>query len=265
MTRRAPTPVLLAVLLSLPLAAAAWGGIDDIRYKLKGSDGNLWAPYLARCGKVRGDERPGAIAFTFDDGPDHRTTPILLDELDRHGIKAAFFVNGHRVHWKTAGGAENRSVLREIHRRGHFIGNHTFSHADVTALDDRGWSLEVRQVTRIVRGITGRRPWLFRPPFGRLGDEGMARLAREGYTVVMWKLDPLDWKAETPTELLEHTRRVIEENPKGGVILFHDTNRNTVESFGLIVEWIRERNARLAARGEQGLEIVGLESFVRRR
>jgi peptidoglycan/xylan/chitin deacetylase (PgdA/CDA1 family) len=255
--------VAFLLLIVLPAVSLTWGGLGDIRYKLKGSDGNLWSHLLGNGYVIRGEECPGTITFTFDDGPDHRTTPILLDQLDHYGIKAAFFVNGARFHQRTAGGSENRSVLRDTYRRGHFIGNHSYSHQDITELDDRGWRVEVLQVEQVIRALIGRRPWVFRPPFGRVNRETLERLANEKYTVVMWNLNPLDWKSASAEDLLARSQRVIEENPLGGVFLLHDTNRVTVEAFPLIVEWIQERNARLRARGERPLEIVGLEHYIR--
>ena len=255
---------LAAALLVLPVAAAAWGSLDDIRYKVKAADGNRWEHLLGRGDIVRGDEAPGAIAFTFDDGPDHRTTPLVLDALDRRGVKGAFFINGAKIHARTAGGPENQAVLRDLHRRGHFVGNHTFTHKDITTLDDEGWRLEVQQVEAVVRGITGRRPYLFRPPFGASSPETISRLVGEGYTVVMWNLDSQDWLAKTPDELVARVDRLIAENPAGGVLLLHDTNQVTAAALPLILERIDERNADLAARGEPPLEIVGIESFVRR-
>ena len=251
------------VILVVPVAVFSWGKIEDIRYKTKGSDGNLWASKMGHGYIVRGHEAKGTITFTFDDGPDHRTTPILLDQLDRYGIKAAFFINGAKFHPRTAGGPENKAVLRQIHSRGHFLGNHTFNHKDITTLDDEGWKKEVTQVERVIRSITGRRPWLFRPPFGRCDDKALGRLGRDGYTAVMWNLDPLDWKAKDAAGLLKRTKRTIEENPSGGVFLLHDTNRTTIKAFPLIIEWIEERNGRLRAEGKPTLEIVGLEHYIR--
>jgi len=266
--RRATKAVLRALLfglatVALPAASAAWGTLDDVRYKVKGADGNIWGHLLGRGDIVRGDEQKGAIAFTFDDGPDHRTTPIILDTLDRRGVKGAFFINGHRIHQRTAGGLENQAVLRDMHRRGHFIGNHTFAHKDITGLDDEGWRLEVLQVEQIIRGITGRRPFLFRPPFGATSPRTTARLSAEEYTVVMWNLDSQDWLARTSGELVARVAGVIEASPDGGVLLMHDTNRVTAAALPLIIEWIDERNENLAALGERPLEIVGIEHFVR--
>ncbi|MCP4601385.1 MAG: polysaccharide deacetylase family protein [Proteobacteria bacterium] len=250
------------LVIAIPAAVFPWGTLDDIRYKIKGADGNLWASRLGRGLMVRGEERPGTITFTFDDGPDHRTTPILLDQLDRYGIKAAFFVNGTRFHWRTAGGPENQAVLRDIYRRGHFLGNHTFNHKDITNIDENGWRTQVLQVDQVIRTVIGRRLWIFRPPFGLLDDKALERLGRDRYTVVMWNLDPLDWKAANATDLLRRSQKVIEENPDGGVFLLHDTNRTTIETFPLLIEWIEERNASLRTQGKQTLEIVGLEHYV---
>ena len=250
----------------LPVSAftwgSTWGSLDQKKYKIKGSDGNRWASLLGRGKTVKGNEAPYKITFTFDDGPDHRTTPVLLDQLDKYEIKASFFVNGHRFHHRSAGAKENQSVLREIHRRGHFIGNHTFSHKDITTLDDNAWKQEVLQVEQQVRNITGRRPYLFRPPFGRGDGKTFLRLYQEGYTVVMWNMDPLDWKAKTAKQLLKRAKEIITDHPEGGVFLLHDTNRNTVEAFPLIIEWLAERNENLRAEGKKGLEIVGIEHFI---
>lgn len=251
----------VALLSAIPLVAA-FGSIDDIRYKIKGSDGNLWGPLLGYGRVIRGEEHPNTITFTFDDGPDHRTTPMILDQLDRFGIKGTFFVNGAKFHPRTAGGEENQAVLRDIYKRGHFIGSHTFSHKDITALDSEGWRNEIRQVEQVMENIIGRRPWLIRPPFGRTSDSINDRLAKEGYTVVLWNLDSGDWKAKSARALFENTKRVILENPTGGVLLFHDTNRSTVEALPLIIEWIGEHNETRAAMGQKRLRIVGLDHYV---
>ena len=185
-----------------------------------------------------------------------------MNALDRYGIKGAFFINGHRIHPRTAGGIENQAVLREMYKRGHFIGNHTFSHQDITTLDDDAWRGEVLQVQQQVQSITGRRPWIFRPPFGRGDGLSFSHLSRDGYTIIMWNMDPLDWKAKTATQLFARAKRVIEDNPDGGIFLMHDTNRNTVEVFPLIIEWLMDRNATRTALGKSTLDIVGIDQFI---
>lgn len=253
---------LLFLFLLFPFRSLPWGAIDEIRYKIKSIDGNRWADRLGNGYVVKGEESPGTVTFTFDDGPDHRTTPVLLNQLDRYGVKAVFFVNGAKFHIRTAGGPENQAILREIYRRGHFIGNHTFNHKSITGLDDQGWRTEVHQVEQVLTSLTGKRPWLFRPPFGQVDSRALERLAVSGYTVVMWNLDPKDWKAQSAEDLFRRSREVLRANPQGGVFLFHDTNQTTVEAFPLILEWIQEQNASERAQGKAGLEIVGVERFV---
>lgn len=255
--------ITLIIIFIVPIAVLGFGRLSDVRYKIKATDGNRWDHLIGKGRVVRGNEAKNKITFTFDDGPDHRTTPILLNELDKYNVKGTFFVNGHRFHSRTAGGEENRMVLRDMIARGHFIGNHTFSHKAITELDDDAWKREVSQVNWQISEIWGRPLRLFRPPFGRMQQSDIQNLSNQGYTVVMWNLDPLDWKANTARELLHRSQRVIEENPEGGVFLLHDTNRNTAQAFPLIMEWIEERNARLAAEGKPILEVVGIDQFIR--
>jgi peptidoglycan-N-acetylglucosamine deacetylase len=257
--------LLWAMVALYPVLALSWGSIDDVRYKIKGADGNLWARVLGGGRLIQGDEVPGTVTFTFDDGPEHRTTPLLLDQLDRYDIKAAFFVNAAKIHPLTAGGMENQAVLRDMYRRGHYIGSHTFSHQDITALDDAGWRAEVVHAEQLIRSIIGRRPWIFRPPFGKTDARSRERLLLAGYTTVMWNLDSGDWKAKSSGALFDNVRQLLADNPRGGVFLFHDTNRSTVEAFPLIVEYIKEYNARQRTLGHPGLDIVGLEHYVSQR
>lgn len=201
--------------------------------------------------------------FTFDDGPDHRSTPLLLDHLDRFSVKAVFFINGHRLHSRRTDAPENLAVLREIHRRGHVIGNHTFNHRDLSTMTEAKMRREIDMTSRVVEKITGQRTWLFRPPFGKIGSAA-SYLARQGYTTVMWNLDPLDWQTSDPTEIFRRAVDRIEDQPDGGVLLLHDTNRASVEAFPLIMEWIEQRNAELAAGGQPVYRVVGVEAFHRR-
>ncbi|MCK9523566.1 MAG: polysaccharide deacetylase family protein [Proteobacteria bacterium] len=241
----------------------ALGSLSDLQYKIKPADGNrLEAFFPATARVLRGGEAPGCITFTFDDGPDHRTTPVLLDQLDRYGVKGTFFVNGARFHGRTAGGEENQAVLRDIYRRGHFIGSHTFSHQDITALDDAGWKSEVSAMGTQIQGITGRPVRLFRPPFGRVSSETLSRLSAEGLTVVMWNLDSLDWQATTVRQLVSRAQQLIDENPEGGIFLLHDTNRNTAEAFPLIMEYLASRNEMRKAQGKSILRVVGIDQFL---
>ncbi len=255
-----PASLLVAV---LAIASAGWVTFQDLDYKVKPIDGSRWADLHGRGNLIKGRSAERQIMFTFDDGPDHRSTPTLLDHLDRYQIKTVFFVNGHRMHSRRLDAAENIEVLREIHRRGHIIGNHTYNHRDLSTLTPEQVRSEIDLTSRLVESITGGRTWLFRPPFGRLGNASRY-LALAGYTTVMWSIDPLDWQTDDPREVLRRVADRLEEQPNGGIIDLHDTNRATVEAFPLIMEWIEQRNAELAAQGEPTYRVVGIEAFYHR-
>jgi len=255
--------LLPVVVAALSLANAGWGSFEDLNYKTKPIDGALWADQHGRGLSINGRDADRQIMFTFDDGPDHRSTPLLLDHLDRYGIKAVFFVNGHRMHSRRADARENIEVLRDIHRRGHVIGNHTYNHRDLSTLTPEQVRSEVDLTSNLVEKVTGQRTWLFRPPFGKIGKAG-GHLIRQGYTTVMWTMDPLDWQTSDPREVMRRVTDRLEKRPAGGIIDLHDTNRASVEAFPLIMEWLEQRNAELAAQGLPVYRVVGVEAFYRR-
>jgi peptidoglycan/xylan/chitin deacetylase (PgdA/CDA1 family) len=258
-----PRRLLAVAVVVASLGAAGWGRLGEIDYKVKPIDGSLWADQHGRGGFINGRGEGHRIMFTFDDGPDHRSTPILLDHLDRYGIKAVFFINGHRMHPSRRDAPENIETLREVFRRGHVIANHTFNHRDLTTLTEEQAQNEIDGVNRLVEKVTGRRTWLFRPPFGKIG--GTARyLAKNGYTTVMWSLDPLDWQTDDPREVVRRVVARLTEHPEGGIIDLHDTNLATVEAFPLVMEWIEQENAERTAHGTPTFRVVGLEAFFER-
>jgi len=121
----------------------------------------------------------GKIALTFDDGPDPRTTPLILDTLREHDLKATFFVVGRRV-------AQNPGLLRRIVEEGHTIGNHTYYHADMSRLSPKEMRRELRSTQKAVDDALGHhhRMTLMRPPYGSpyLGGADAMPSVSEGRT-----------------------------------------------------------------------------------
>lgn len=258
-----PWAVLALCLLVVPASAGSWGSLSDIAYKVKSGDGpRLYNAKTLPGDIVKGNEVPNTVCFTFDDGPDYRTTPVLLDQLDRYDVKAGFFINGWKIHNGTVGGEENRAVLRQIAIRGHYIGNHTFSHKNLTTLPTQGWNSELHQVEGQVAATIGHLPRLFRPPFGAMGPAEYLRVTRAGYRVVMWTIDTLDWQAKNAAQIVKRFAKGLAENPGGGIVVMHDTNRSSVEAFPLIMEWLEENNRLRMASHQPTLEVVGLERYL---
>jgi peptidoglycan/xylan/chitin deacetylase (PgdA/CDA1 family) len=155
------------------------------------------------------------IALTFDDGPDERSTPALLDLLRDQGLKAAFFGIGKRV-------AANPEIAARIVQEGHLLENHSYAHSKATNFFTvarlRG---ELNQAQEAIKKATGVAPTLFRPPMG-LSNPRVFRAAREeGLTVIGWSARGLDTKLTDSEAVVSRICRRIEP---GAIILLHDGN-----------------------------------------
>ncbi|MEO0325977.1 MAG: polysaccharide deacetylase family protein, partial [Myxococcota bacterium] len=201
------------------------------------------------------------LLFTFDDGPNRRTTPKLLDTLDAAGIKAVFFVNTYRVAGRGQRVAEQAEVLRDIAARGHLIGNHTVNHEQLPLLETEDAREEILEAEHAIARILGTRPWLFRPPGGARSARIDALLAERGYTQVLWNLGSGDFQVRTPEEVVDTWLRVLERRERengerGGIVLLHDTYEWSVEAVPMLLDAIAQKNCALLRAGEELYDIV---------
>ncbi|MFO0693277.1 MAG: polysaccharide deacetylase family protein [Polyangiales bacterium] len=214
-------------------------------------------------GLIIGGATPHRILlFTFDDGPERRTTPRLLDMLDREGIKAVFFLTTNRILDATPRNRQQAEIAREILRRGHAIGAHSVNHVQLPTLDDVGVAYEIDEAARLIEREVGARPFLVRPPGGSRSPRVDGLIAQRGYTQVLWNLGAGDFQVSTPDLVYETFFKVLErkereEGQRGGIVLLHDTYEHTVEAFPRIVAELRRRNCELLARGEELYDFGG--------
>lgn len=161
---------------------------------------------------IRRTDDSATMALTFDDGPNPAVTPPLLDLLDRHAVNATFFLIGKHVQAVP-------ELAREISRRGHTVGNHTYSHPQLTFCSSARTREELDQCDDAIDTATGGRPRWMRPPFGFRSPmlDGIAR-KRGRAGVVMWSASARDWKPQPADSVIERLRRA-----RGGdVVLLHD-------------------------------------------
>jgi cellulose synthase/poly-beta-1,6-N-acetylglucosamine synthase-like glycosyltransferase/peptidoglycan/xylan/chitin deacetylase (PgdA/CDA1 family) len=159
------------------------------------------------------------IALTFDDGPDPKWTPQIMRVLRRFGVPATFFVVGSRA-------SRYAGIVRDLHRQGMELGNHSFTHPDLGSLSHAERSLQLSLTQSAVEAAAGVRPRLFRPPYsGRpeMVDAALARtlasVASDGHLIVLTDLDSKDWsKPGVPAILRNATPR----GRRGGIIQLHD-------------------------------------------
>ena len=162
------------------------------------------------------------VALTFDDGPHPELTPKLLDILRQNGVRATFYVIGRNVETYP-------DIARRIVLEGHEIANHSWSHPRLTALGAARLKSELTDTTDVIQRITGRRPTNMRPPYGAINDSVRQSILRDhGMDVIMWSVDPLDWKRPGAAVV---RRRLVEGATPGGILLAHDIHPGTIEAI----------------------------------
>ncbi|HWN94306.1 MAG TPA: polysaccharide deacetylase family protein [Methylomirabilota bacterium] len=163
----------------------------------------------------RGSGSQQRVALTFDDGPDARSTPALLDVLRDARASAAFFCIGQRV-------AENSDLAARIVREGHLLENHSYAHSNVTNFFTLPrLKRELRQAQAAIQAAAGTSPRCYRPPIG-LSNPHTFRAARAlGLTVVGWTAGGLDTVLKDPERIVA---RILKRVRPGAIILLHDGN-----------------------------------------
>lgn len=207
----------------------------------------------------RGGHRADTVALTFDDGPDPRYTPQILDVLKANHVRATFFTIGEQVE-------RYPEIVRRIFAEGHEIGSHTFTHPNLAAVTRERQTLELNATQRALEAALGRSTILFRPPYNAdiepQSAEEVAPLitaAELGYVVVGQLIDPQDWKltgTSTDGTVLSRTaaditREVLAgvDEEQGNVVLFHDgggDRSRTVEALSAILPALAQKGKKLA-------------------
>jgi peptidoglycan/xylan/chitin deacetylase (PgdA/CDA1 family) len=158
------------------------------------------------------------LALTFDDGPNEPYTPQLLEVLDTHGAHATFFFIGRFV-------AERPNIARSVVAAGHSIGNHSYSHRDLTRLSEPELLSDIEATNRVIEDVTGVSPTLFRPPFGKRNRRMFSVVKKYGMTPVLWRAACYDWRT-TSHEKIVNT--LLSQIRGGEVILLHDGSHRRI-------------------------------------
>ena len=192
------------------------------------------------------------VAITFDDGPDPAWTPKILDVLKEKNVKATFFLIGLEVE-------KYPGIAKRIYQEGHEIGNHTFTHPDISNISKRYFEVELNLTERLFEGKLGVKPVLFRPPYSIDQEPDTADQVRPlelsqdmGFITVGDKIDPNDWRDNPRRSADEIVADVFANLPPcqpgnlscGNIILLHDGggNRNqTVKALGTMIDGLRAR------------------------
>ena len=167
------------------------------------------------------------IAMTFDDGPNPKNTPKLLDLLAAKHIKATFFVVGECA-------TDYPAIMKRIVAEGHEIGNHSWDHPNFGKSSDAKIRSQVQRTNDIILAETGIKPTLLRPPYGSMTPKQRQWVHDEfGYDIILWDVDPNDWKEPGVNVVAQ---RIISGTRPGSIILSHDIHAPTIEAMPMVFD-----------------------------
>jgi peptidoglycan/xylan/chitin deacetylase (PgdA/CDA1 family) len=214
----------------------------------------LVAPFLPRAGFFlpvisRGGHDGKAVALTFDDGPDPKVTPLLLDLLGRHRLTAAFFVTGQKT-------IQYQDIIKEILSRGNDIGNHSYHHDPFLMLRSRRRLTDEIFRTQELLARFGVRPLAFRPPVGVTNPRLPVVLGELGMECITFSCRACDFGNRRIKGL---ALNILKKVHPGAIILLHDVSPPNGEK---IPEWLDEVEKIIRGLKAEGYEIVALSELI---
>ncbi|NLL82068.1 MAG: polysaccharide deacetylase family sporulation protein PdaB [Tissierellia bacterium] len=177
------------------------------------------------------DRKDKKIAITIDCAWGDDYTLNILDILDKYNVKATFFLVGFWID-------EYPHQVKEIHNRGHEIGNHSSTHPNMSQLSREEIRGELETTGIKIQELTNKKPIVFRPPYGDYNDM-LIQTARElGYYTIQWDIDSLDWKELGVEPVVD---RVVKNVTDGSIILCHNNAKYIREYLPIIIQRLQEK------------------------
>ncbi|MEV6958131.1 polysaccharide deacetylase family protein [Streptomyces sp. NPDC051207] len=178
---------------------------------------------------ARGVCRNGHVALTFDDGP-AESTPRLLEALTANRLRATMFNTGSNA-------AARPDLVRAQTAAGMWVGNHSYTHPHMTQLPADQAYAEIADTQRVLTGILGTAPALFRPPYGETNDQLREQQRQLGLTEVLWTVDSRDWAGASAEEIVAAAATLR----PGGIMLLHDWSADTLAAIPGIAKVLRTK------------------------
>lgn len=182
-----------------------------------------------------GDTNKKELYLTFDNGYENGFTPQILDVLKEKKVPAAFFVTGHYV-------KDQPELLNRMVKEGHLIGNHSWSHPDITTVANEKMKDELNRVRDEVAQTTGQKEMKFlRTPRGIFNERTLAVSKELGYTNVFWSIAYMDWNTKSVKGWKYAFDNVTAQLHPGAVILLHSVSKDNADALGRIIDEARKQ------------------------
>jgi len=184
----------------------------------------------AYCGNPL--EKDKKIALTFDDGP-HEMTLTILELLKKHNAKATFFCIGKNIEIRP-------EILKKVVAEGHTVGNHSYSHSPFFDFYGKNKVIaEINKTDDLIASVIGKKPSLFRPPYGVTNPSIRRALAVTNHKTIGWNIRSLDGVFKKEKFLLD---RIVKRIKPGGIVLLHDTSVETVNVLEQLLSFFQTNN-----------------------
>lgn len=171
----------------------------------------------------------GYVGLTFDDGPSNNTNNIL-NALKQAGLRATMFNTGQNAQ-------NNQALVRAQVAAGMWIGNHSYTHPDMTKLNASQMASEITRTQQTIQSITGTTPTLFRPPYGATNATLKSVISQNGLREMLWNVDSQDWNGASASQIVAAVNRMA----SGDVILMHDQYQTTLQAIPQIAQNLKNR------------------------
>lgn len=199
------------------------------------------------------DSKEKKIAISFDAAWGDEHTKPILDILDKYQVKTTFFLVEFWVD-------KFPDDVKEISKRGHELGNHSSTHPNMTEISQEKIQQELKGTEEKIMALTGKKPTVFRPPFGAYNNQLMEVAEANGYQVIQWDVDSLDWKQISSEQIVE---RVCRNVKPGSIVLFHNNAEHVERYLPLILETLQGEGysivpiSELILKGEYHMDSTG--------
>lgn len=193
-----------------------------------------------------GDPNKKYLYLTFDNGYENGYTEKILDVLKKEKVPATFFVTGHYLN-------SAPELVERMAEEGHIVGNHSWSHPDLTRVSDEKLKEELEKVQKETEAITGQKNMVYlRPPRGVFSERTMALSKEAGYTHVFWSLAFVDWYTDQQKGWQYAYDNIMSQAHPGAIMLLHTVSKDNAEALEKVIQDLKK----------QGYEFKSLDDFV---
>ncbi|GGB69333.1 polysaccharide deacetylase family protein [Fictibacillus barbaricus] len=223
---------------SKKLSGTAWANMLKSREQMK----TLARDYEGRV--ILNGPNQKMVALTFDDGPDRKITPGIIDILKKYQVRGSFFFVGEKVR-------QNQDVVKTAFQAGNLVLSHSFYHNDLSKQGKGEITNDLRMTNVAIEEVIGKSPALFRPPYGATNRHVITTSQEQGLKIVLWSIDTLDWSQKESHNI---SQNVLTNVRNGDIILFHsdEDKAETLRALPSIITGLQKK----------GFQVVTLDTLL---